>query len=297
MSASRRRYELLDKRLGQFTRMLHALGEGDLTAMHRTRVASRRLREILPVLELDSRVADRLVRRLRTVTVELGGVRELGVLSNLVAELQDSGQFDQQVLRRIRAALSDAHARACERLLTRLPVDDVERLGRKLAKVGRDLRTRKPSRAWQWAVDARVNRRAATLLAALDAAGSIYLQERLHDVRIALKKFRYALEVSCEAAGISRAPEIKTLKKYQDTLGRLHDLQLLIDRIREIQPTITPPEVAMWRKIDAVVAALEDECRRLHAKFLRQHADMRTIATRVSRATDASPRARRALAS
>src|SRR2546430_8912482 len=49
-----------------------------------------------------------------------------------------------------------------------------------------------------WAIDARVNRRAASVLGALDTAGSIYLQERLHDVRIALKKFRYALEISFE---------------------------------------------------------------------------------------------------
>src|ERR1043166_5223437 len=103
MSASRRRYELLQRRLEQFTKMLHALGEGDLLATHRTRVASRRLREILPLLELDSAVAERLVRRLKTVTVELGGVREIGVLINLVAELQDSGQYDAQAMRRLGA--------------------------------------------------------------------------------------------------------------------------------------------------------------------------------------------------
>jgi len=297
MSASRRRYDLLDKRLEQFTRMLHALGEGDLVAMHRTRVASRRLREIVPILELDARVAQRLGRRLKAVTVELGSVRELGVLANLVAELQDSGQFDPQVLRRIRAALSQAHNDARERLFTRLPVADVERLGRKLAKVGRELRARKPSRAWQWAIEARVNRRAATLLRALDAAGSIYLQERLHDVRIALKKFRYALEISGEAAGEKPSPEIKVLKKHQDTLGRLHDLQLLIDRTREIQPRLAPPDVTMWRKIDAVLVGLEDECRRLHAKFVRQQTELRTICERVSSATEAAPRARRAIAS
>src|SRR5712672_2187888 len=153
MSASRRRYELLQKRLDQFTRMLQALGEGDLLAMHRTRVASRRLREILPVLELESTIAARLGRRLKTVTVELGSVRELGVLIALVAELQNSGQFDAKVLRRIGNALATRHAQARERLLERLPVRDIERLARKLEKAGRALRDRKPSRGWQWAID------------------------------------------------------------------------------------------------------------------------------------------------
>jgi len=277
--------------------MLHALGEGDLLAMHRTRVASRRLREILPVLELEAGVAARLGRRLKTVTVELGGVRELGVLANLAAELQDSGQFDPQAMRRIRTALVDGHIAARERLFTRLPVADIERIARKLAKVGRGLRNEKPSRAWQWAIDARVNRRAATLLEALDAAGSIYLQERLHDVRIALKKFRYSMEISCEASGLKPSPHIKTLKKYQDTLGNLHDRQLLIDRIRELQASIVPTEAAMWRKIDKVIAALEDDCRRLHAKFMRQRPDMHAIAERAVRATSAPGAAPRARAS
>jgi CHAD domain-containing protein len=297
MSASRRRYELLQRRLEQFTKMLHALGEGDLLATHRTRVASRRLREILPLLELDSAVAERLVRRLKTVTVELGGVREIGVLINLVAELQDSGQYDAQAMRRLGAALAATHGEARDRLFTRLPVPEIERIGRKLAKVVRELRARKPSRAWQWAIDARVNRRATTLLRALDAAGSIYLQERLHDVRIAIKKFRYALEISYEAAGIKPSPDVKALKRYQDTLGRLRDLQLLIDRIRGIQPTVTSPDAPMWRKIDGVIEALEDECRRLHAKFVHQQGSIRSICERATRAIESSPRVGRAIAS
>jgi CHAD domain-containing protein len=277
--------------------MLQALREGDLLAMHRTRVASRRLREILPVLELDSSVAARLGRRLKSVTVELGSVRELGVLVNLVAELQDSGQFDSKTLRMIGNAIAKAYADARERLFERLPVDGIERLARKLAKVARDLRDDKPSRAWQWAIDARVNRRAANVLRALDAAGSMYMQERLHDIRIALKKFRYALEIACEAAGVKPSPDIKALKRHQDTLGRLHDLQILIDRIRGIQPTVTPADLTMWRRIDAVISSLEDECRRLHAKFLHQQGEIRAICERVSRATEGAAPSRRAKAS
>lgn len=297
MSASRRRYDLLQKRLEQFTRMLQALGEGDLLAMHRTRVASRRLREILPLLEVPHATTERLARRLKAVTVELGEVRELGVLARLVAELQDSGQFDSRVLWRIEHALAAAHAESRERLFTRLPVEDIERLGRKLAKVGRALKDEKPSRGWQWAIDARVSRRAANLVTALDAAGAIYLQERLHVVRIALKKFRYALEISADAAGVTRSPDTRTLKRHQDTLGHLHDLQLLIDRIRGLQPALATPDLTVWKKIDAVIVGLEDECRRLHAKFARQQGEIRAICERAVRAAGSAPKPRRAAAS
>jgi CHAD domain-containing protein len=128
-----------------------------------------------------------------------------------------------------------------------------------------------------------VARRADALVHALDAAGSIYLQERLHGVRIALKKFRYALEISSEASGLKLASDIRTLKRAQDILGRLHDRQVLIDRVRQIQPAVVPPDLAAWRKLDVLVASLEDDCRRLHAMFLQRAGGVRVICERVTR--------------
>ena len=296
MSASRRRSDLLQKRLEQFTRLLHELQEGDIRALHRTRVASRRLREILPVLQLKHDLAVRLGRRLRHVTAELGRVREIDVLLAVVAELRESGRHDVQALRRVATELSAEQAEARQRLESRLPMGELRRLARKLEKVGDYLRDRKPSRGWRWAVDARLTRRAETLVQTLDAAGSIYLQERLHDVRIALKKFRYALEISGEAAGVRMSSDLRTLKRGQDVLGRLHDLQVLIDRVRQIQPAVTLPDVSAWRRLDVLMMSLENDCRRLHAKFLHRQPKVREICERVTRASGAPP-ARRAVAS
>jgi CHAD domain-containing protein len=297
MSASRRRYDLLYKRLEQFTRMLHALGEGDARALHRTRVASRRLREILPVLQLKPDLANRLGRRLKKVTAQLGGVRELDVLAELVDELKAGGRCDPQVLRHVASAIDAERAQARDRLYARLPTHELERIAHKLEKVSGDLRDRKPSRGWQWAVDARVSHRGAAVARALDAAGSLYLPERLHHVRIALKKFRYALEVAADAAGARRPPDLRALKRQQDTLGRLHDVQVLVDRVRDMQPAIASPDFTMWRKIDVLIALLEDDCRRLHAKFVRQQGAIRAACQRVNRGAGATPQASRAVAS
>jgi CHAD domain-containing protein len=283
MSASRRRSDLLQKRLEQFTKLLHELGEGDVRAIHRTRVASRRLREILPVLQLKADVSTRLARRLKRVTEELGRVRELDVLQSLVGELRELGRYDAQALRRVSSALAAEQSQAHARLGERLPVNELRRLARKLEKVGDDLRGRKPSKGWRWAVDARLIRRAETVVRTLDAAGSIYLQERLHDVRIALKKFRYALEISGEASGVTLSAEIRTLKRTQDVLGRLHDRQVLIDRVRQIQPAVALPDLTTWRKMDALVVALENDCRRIHAKFVHRQGRVRAICDRVTR--------------
>ena len=199
MSASRRRDDLLTKRLEQFTRMLQALGEGDAHALHRTRVASRRLREILPVLQLKPELVERLGKRLKTVTARLGAVRELDVLAQLIDELQSAGRYDGQTLRRVGASISAERAQARTRLYEKLPTDELQRIARKLEKAGSHLRDAKSARGWRWAAEARVSRRAATLTHALDNAGSLYLPERLHHVRIALKKLRYALEVAAAA--------------------------------------------------------------------------------------------------
>ncbi len=297
MSASRRRYDLLQKRLEQFTRMLHELGEGEVRALHRTRVASRRLREILPVLQLKGELADRLGRRLKKVTERLGAVRELDVLGALVAELERSGQHDPGVLRRLSAVLADERTRARERLYAKLPRRELDRIARKLDRIGTHLRGHKPSRGWQWAVDARVTSRAGTLLRALDDAGAIYLPERLHHVRIALKKLRYAIEIAGEADGVKPIGDLKTLKRAQDVLGRLHDVQVLIDRIRQLQPSLAPPDVILWRKIDVLTASLENDCRRLHAKFLHQQSGIRALSERVARAGGRAAPERRAVAS
>ena len=277
--------------------MLQALGEGDVRALHRTRVATRRLREILPVLQLKAELADRLGRRLKKVTAQLGAVRELDVLSNLVEELKAAGRCDPQALRRVASAIGRERTGARKKLYTRLPTRDLERIARKLEKVGDDLLDRKPARGWQWAVDARVSRRAATVVHALDAAGTMYLPERLHEARIAVKKLRYALEVACEAAGTKQSPDIRALKRPQDTLGRLHDVQVLVERIREMQATLASPDFTMWRKVDALIALLEDDCRRLHAKFVRQEIAVRAICQRASRDTHLAPPPRRAVAS
>lgn len=282
--ATSQRYDLLNKRLERFTRMLHGLGEGDVRALHRTRVASRRLREILPVLELDPDVARHLGRRLRKVTERLGVVRELDVLAQLVEELQDSGRYEPETVGRVGMSIAEARAKARDRLFAKLPTGEFRRIANKLEKVADDLREhKKSSRGWQWALEARLTHRATTLKHAMLEAGAMYLPERLHAVRIALKKFRYALEVSAEATGAPSSKDIQTLKRGQDVLGRLHDLQILIDRVRQLQAAVETPDLTLWRNIDALTTTLENDCRRLHARFMRLQPSVRAVCDRVNR--------------
>ena len=65
------------------------------------------------------------------------------------------------------------------------------------------------------------------------------------------------------------SPDLTQLRRAQDILGRLHDLHVLIDRTREAQASLTPPDVNVWRQLDALVASLEDSCRRLHGRYMK----------------------------
>jgi CHAD domain-containing protein len=262
--------------------------------LHRTRVASRRLREILPVLKVDADVARRLGRRLRKVTQRLGAVRELDVLCLLIEELKASGQHEQQAVRRLAAAVGDDRTRARDRLLAKLPTDELHRIAHKLDKIANGLKSGKSSPGWRWAIEARVTHRALALKDALLDAGALYLPERLHAVRIALKKLRYAREVWAEASGVNTKGELRSLKRGQDLLGRLHDMQVLLERVRQLQASLTPPDVTMWRKLDTLTTALENHCRRLHARFMRQRTAVLTMCDRAAGLKTSTAAARRA---
>ena len=302
MPVSSSRYELLRKPLVRFTRTFGGVGKGQEKALHRARVASRRLREVLPVLQLDSDVTADLTRRLRKVTSRIGPARELDVLLLQIDELQQSGRFDPNSLSRVAAAIAKRRSAARKRLLAKLPVATLRRIASKLAKIAdqlakeddRPVRSRAETRGWRWAIGARIARRAASLKAAIDDAGSVYLPERLHEVRVAVKKFRYAVELEQEIAGDEKlAAHLRLLTRSQELLGRLHDRQLLIEQVRQVQASSTPPDLGAWQRLDTLTTMLENECRRLHARYLRDSTALVAVCERV-RPRSAVTAARRA---
>jgi CHAD domain-containing protein len=282
------RSELLRRHLDRFTPALNRAVKGDVRALHRTRVASRRLRELLPVLQLDRDMRRKLARRLRKVTTRLGTVRELDVLVMLIEELHLSRPDHSQALSRVAVSVTKARDAARDRLFDRLPAEDLRRVARKLAGLVDDLEEvdrpvrRTPADGWRWAVDARMAVRAARLTSAIVEAGAVYLPERLHTVRIALKKLRYSAELANEVVGGKPSADLRALKRAQDTLGRLHDLQVLIDRVRHVQASLAPPSMTVWRALDQLVIDLDNDCRQLHGRYMRQRTRLEDIAARFS---------------
>jgi CHAD domain-containing protein len=251
-------------------------------------VASRRLRELLPVLELPASAVAKLTRRLRKVTSRLGTIRELDVLNLLLEDLQGSGRHDPGAVGKVAHRVSRERARRRDRLEKRLPIAGLRRVARKIERLVGDIkqadsedRAGKSERAWRWAVDARVARRATSLVESVRLAGALYLPERLHAVRIGVKKLRYALELSSDIAGTKRNPDLATLKRVQDLLGRMHDLQMLVDRVRQTQASIAPPDLATWRHLDTLTTTLENRTRRLHARYVHERPAIESMCQRL----------------
>jgi CHAD domain-containing protein len=284
MAASRQRYELLNTRITRFTRMLPGVEAGDVRAIHRARVATRRLREILPILQLDTKLVRKLNKRLRRITRALGPVRELDVLHELIAELHESRRREGFALRHVAEFVRQARDKAHRRLSNRESAEAMRRAGRKLEAVAEALNdeTGSSRNAWRWAIEARMAHRAAALKAAVADAGAVYLPERLHAVRIAAKKLRYALELHVEAGAEKSARDLAALKRLQRLLGRMHDLQVLIDRVREVQAAEANGHLPATRELDATAIALDRSCRRLHARFVRERDMLLAICDRAS---------------
>jgi CHAD domain-containing protein len=297
------RSDLLRRLLDRLTRALPGLQHGDVRALHRARVASRRLRELVPVLQLDHGESKKLSRRLRKLTSQLGAVRELDVLMVGIDEMHVSRPAQSSALARVGVAVSNERDQARRRLFRALPIDAISRLAHRLDGCAAELKlleastSRAAARNWKWSIDARIEKRAMRLAAAVQDAGAVYIPERLHAVRIALKKLRYALELSHDVAGIRGDADLRVLKRVQDLLGRMHDLQVLIERVRQVQASLTPPNLTVWRELDAVMVTLEDDCRRLHARYMRMRSDVAAIAARpggLQTGAGGSHRARRA---
>jgi CHAD domain-containing protein len=265
--------------------MLPGVEQADVGAIHRARVASRRLRELLPVLQLEETTTRKLERALRKVTRRLGPVRELDVLRPLLDELHEAGRVGDQAFKR----LSDALRTARHDVADRTAAAELARAARKLHAASSCLdvpETRTSVRAWRWALDARIARRASGLRAAIDEAGAMYVPERLHAVRIALKKLRYGVELSAEAQGSKNSADLRRLKRSQERLGRWHDLQVLMQYVRQEQAALAPADFKVRHELDGLMTRLENNCRALHAQYVRDRTVLMALCDRLVAGSD-----------
>ena len=285
MNASTLCDRLWRKRLSELNAVWPEFVSGRTAGLHKTRVATRRIREALPIVSGSAPASKvkKLNRKLRAFTRYLGPIRELDVELGLLEKGQHAEVVPERAIELLRREIVSKRQALRGKLEAKSPVGDVKKLIRKLERVSQcapdeDKEAKKEGRkgdangAWRGVLAARLLRRAKALRAALDGAGHLYAPDRIHAVRISTKKLRYVLEIARDASVPGAAALVRTLKRQQERLGHLHDLQMLLKRVREAEglPTVG----ARVNELEAYADALERECRRLHAAFVEHREEL-----------------------
>ena len=225
----------------------------------------------------------------KVLTGVLGPVRELDVALIMLDQLERSGAVPSTAVTCLRRVVGDERRALHKETAKRIDEYDMERLQRKAlhALERKGGRRRRPIDRQQQIAAARrrAARRAGRLEGAIDAAGAIYLPERLHEVRIAVKKLRYALEIVRDVSGSRAEARIRTLKKSQDLLGRMHDLEVLIARTRGLQAAAVR-DLKLSSDLDQLVRRLETEARQLHGRYIMSRRELLNICSRVAAAAE-----------
>jgi CHAD domain-containing protein len=260
--------QLLQRQSRALKRHLPGAIKGDDRAVHQARVASRRLRESVPVLAagLKGSKANKARRKIRRLTGALGMVRELDVTLTVMDELAASGEVPRAAFDALRAHVLTERQQRREVMLERLEAVDGEKLGRRLASVCEAL-GQADTEQWRQVLGKRLLKRSKRLAVAVSEAGHLYAPEALHAVRIAVKKLRYGLELAAGGGVKATAPMLRTLKRIQEMLGRLQDLQVLLEHVAIIQGSSNGHRVPR-ATFDTLAHRIEDECRRLHGRYV-----------------------------
>jgi CHAD domain-containing protein len=281
---------VLRQRLTAVSRALPAARAGEVGAVHQARVASRRLREALPLVK--GAAGRKLGRTTRRLTRALGPVRELDVTLSILDALEANEQVSRSAAALLRHAVREERQSLHDGVVREIDRWESGKPGKKALAAARE-QAAAPGAAVPPVsrIDAarkRAVRRSHRLRRAIDTAAGIYVPERLHDVRIAVKKLRYAMEVVRELSRSRATARIRALKRVQDLLGRMHDLEMLIARTRAVQGAPNAPTLRVSADLDGLVRRLEMECRQLHGQYMAARSTLLAICDHVE--ADAAPR-------
>ena len=261
--------QAFSRRIRVLDRDLPGVLEHDVEALHRTRVASRRIREALPVIGTDGgEVFERDLRKgrnaVRHLTRALGRVRELDVAAAILGEFAARDPDLSPAIAAVSAIVERDLTARREQMVRRLDEIKPGRLARRLSSiVERAAGETSPDRASQ--LRRRVARRVDRLEAAVESAGALYAFDRLHLVRIAAKKLRYGLELVQELTGVRTRRLVNRLKAVQDLLGRLHDLEIVAGYVRR---AASDAPAGLDAPLGSLLEQIDREIREQHSRYL-----------------------------
>ena len=264
---------LFERRTRALRRQLSAAIAGKDVGVHQARVASRRLREAVPVLTegLQHSKSGKAQRKIRRLTQALGTVRELDVTLHLIDELGERPGVPRAALAEVRALVIEDRERRRAVMLERLESVDTDKLARRLEAVRQALLH--PTPGAQLARGARAAHRHAGApprqgdrgrRADLRARGAAPGPDRREEAALR------ARDRGRERRGAVRRRRCKVIKRVQDALGRLHDLQILQHHVAAVGAAPRGRRSTPDAGLAVLSRLIEDECRHLHGRYVAQ---------------------------
>ena len=213
--------------------------------VHDMRVATRRLRTALRVLDgaLRAPTRARLGRELRWIGRALGRVRDCDVELMTVARMtKDATSAERAALAVFRNEIEIRRARRRADLIARLDSPRFAALraeARPWIQMRPDTRLKKGAQAPAYIVGPRIvaewDRR---MLDACDEARRRPTAANVHQLRIAIKRVRYAVEYFSDLEGPGAGRRAKRLGRLQNMLGARQDAAVLLERMKRYARTI-----------------------------------------------------------
>jgi CHAD domain-containing protein len=217
----------------------------DVEALHQMRVQTRRLRVLLRIFNgCLPEAAERVRAELKPIADALGAERDEDVLalhleSYLPLAVGDEARVLRGLVARRRSVKARAHRALVAKLRSRAYARFCADLEALVTSPGRD-EGRAPKRFARRAVRRRLRR-----VRALVRGGALRSVEGLHELRVAVKRLRYAADALRELLPDRSRPILRQTAVLQELLGTVHDRDVALQLLARSQPV---GRAVAWRR-------------------------------------------------
>lgn len=210
----------------------------DIEAIHRIRVASRRLRTALQLFKecLPAKRVNQWNSQMRSLTSTLGRARDIDVQYELLAAIEKKLAKPNlkpgihRILLRITQTRQKVQSEVNEiidKLEKSKVLDQIENRFRPLSEIPGEQDHRSPA-LYQLACE-RINQRLNEFLAYEVYIRRPEYKEELHAMRIAAKRLRYTMEIFSRLYPDELKVPLQAARKTQQLIGEIHDCDVWID--------------------------------------------------------------------
>ena len=196
--------------------------------IHDIRVASRRLRIGIPIFSacFDNKGSSKWLKALRSLTNALGNARDHDVFIKYLSRYEN--QILAEIIEMLKNDREKSYSLARKKISKTYKSGIIEDLVSNLKEINCSEESCYSLGLANICVRyLAVEKYSRNLEDVYDVAGH-------HKMRIAVKKFRYCLEVFSPLFYDNLSEEISSLKELQDSLGKMHDCDVFLEKIPEV---------------------------------------------------------------